>query len=73
MIRVSKQHKIGCIQEPLAFYRIHENNFSHKINLYINELSEWIKQHNNEFNLFYTKIYLLKLKIKKILTFFYFK
>ena len=42
-----------------------KNNFSHKINLYINELSEWIKQHNNEFNLFYTKIYLLKLKIKK--------
>ncbi len=73
IIRMSKQHKIGCIQEPLAFYRIHENNFSHKINLYINELTEWINQNNDEFNLFYTKIYLLKLKIKKILSFFYLK
>ena len=73
MIKISKQHKIGCIQEPLAYYRIHENNFSRKINLYINELSEWINQHNNEFDLFYTKIYLFKLKIKKLLKFFYLK
>ena len=25
---LSKSYEIGCIQEPLACYRVHENNYS---------------------------------------------
>ena len=34
----------GCIQEPLAYYRIHGSNTSlRKIHLYIQELESWLK------------------------------
>ncbi len=34
----------GCIQEPLAYYRVHESNTSlRKIHLHIQELESWLK------------------------------
>lgn len=72
-INLSKNYNIECINEPLAFYRIHSNNYSKKkIRIYINELSTWIKekelQYNNEgFTLIRLKFFLIKLKIKLFL------
>ena len=44
MLKVSRKHLIGSIQEALAVYRIHENNYSKKkMNTYIEEIGNWIK------------------------------
>ena len=49
-INLSKSLKIGCVQKPLANYRIHSENYSKKkINLYIEELSTWINLNEKEF------------------------
>ena len=72
-ISLSLEKKIGCIQKPLAIYRIHKNNFSKKnYNIYIRELSNWIKVNNKFFknkgiSLFYQKYFLFKLRIKNII------
>tara|TARA_B100001123_G_C15147619_1_gene962203 strand:- start:811 stop:1191 length:381 start_codon:yes stop_codon:yes gene_type:complete len=69
-IKLSQKFKIGSIQEPLAFYRLHENNFSVKrSNLYIEELEQWIISNKKrfltyQFSLSKQKILLIKLKIK---------
>lgn len=43
IIRTSLKYRIGCIQEPLAYYRIHSSNYSKiKTKLHIKELSSWI-------------------------------
>lgn len=74
-IKLSKKINIGCIQKPLANYRIHEKNYSKKkINLYISELSDWLKKNAKEFSsdgysLTNQKILLFKLIIKKYLSF----
>lgn len=73
IIRLSHKFKIGCIQKPLAYYRIHNNNFSlKKIDIYINELNKWIKFYEKEFssyrfNLRKQKFLLFKLRIKNFL------
>ena len=45
-IRLSSKWKIDCVQEPLAYYRIHNNNFSFVNNVNnvveIEELEKWI-------------------------------
>ena len=42
-IRLSQRYKIGYLNQPLALYRIHDNNLSNKkLNLYIKELNYWI-------------------------------
>ena len=72
-INLSQKFEIGCVQEPLAYYRIHGNNFSlKKIDVYINELSKWIIENeskliSNNLNLRKQKILLLKLRIKNFL------
>ena len=71
-LNLSKKYKIGTIQEPLAFYRIHNNNFSNNINIYIRELKSWISKNEKKFtlsghNLFQLKYYLFKLNIKNII------
>ena len=72
-IRLSNKFKIGCIQEPLAYYRIHDKNFSlTKLDIYINELNKWILSNEgklslNRLNLRKQKILLFKLKIKNFL------
>ena len=41
-VDLSINNLVGCIQEPLALYRIHDNNLSKKkIDLFINELESW--------------------------------
>lgn len=76
VVRISQKNFFACIQEPLAFYRMHENNYSIKnLETYTLELKEWIK--DNKENLkkknISTKsllVLIYKLKIKKILNFF---
>tara|TARA_B100001057_G_scaffold473276_1_gene537570 strand:+ start:38351 stop:39157 length:807 start_codon:yes stop_codon:yes gene_type:complete len=69
-INISLTEKIGCIQEPLAYYRMHSNNYSSKhAKLHIKELSNWLKNNSflktdYNFSLFYQKFYVLKLKVK---------
>lgn len=72
-INLSNKFKIGCIQKPLAYYRDHDKNLSKKkLEIYILELSKWIKEHNKKFqeyktSLVHLKYFLLKLKIKNFL------
>lgn len=43
-IKISQKYRFGCIQLPLASYRVHSSNFSIKrIDLHIKELKNWIK------------------------------
>ena len=72
-VNLSIEHNIGCIQEPLACYRKHEENYSRKnIKIHIEELKSWIQSNNLKFaklgySLFHQKFYLFKLKIKLFL------
>ena len=67
-VRLSEKYKIFYSHEPLATYRIHESNYSKKIEIYINELESWLKDNEGEFNSYFSliwqKYYLLKLKLK---------
>ena len=43
VIRLSCKWKLACVQEPLAYYRIHQSNFSFKSGiLEIKELEDWL-------------------------------
>ena len=33
--RLSLKNEIGVIQKPLAYYRVHENNLSKKLDIYL--------------------------------------
>ena len=76
-INLSKNFEIASIQEPLAFYRVHDSNFSRKgIKIYIRELTQWIQENNekmarNGFSLKKQKFYLTKLKVKSLFKKFY--
>jgi len=68
-INISKNFKIGCIQEPLAAYRIHKKNYS-LLNLkeHVDELETWLKNNkNSKFILYRQRMNLIKLKLKLIL------
>ena len=73
LMKLSTKYNIGAIQKPLATYRVHRTNLSNsKIETHINELEEWIDSNVNIFkkysiNLTFQKIYLLKLKVKKLM------
>lgn len=76
-ISLSMRFKIGSINKPLAYYRIHQNNFSF-VNKkeYINELLNWIKNKekvmlDNGFSLNKIKTLLFKLKFKFLLSKFF--
>ena len=70
IIRASLKFKIGCIQKPLACYRVHGQNFSNKkIKLYIDELKYWILQNKKllkkkSLSLFSIRKLIIKLKVK---------
>ena len=76
-INLSENFEIASIQEPLAFYRVHDSNFSRKeIKIYIRELTEWIQENNekmarNGFSLKKQKFFLTKLKVKSLIKRFY--
>ena len=66
--------KIGCIQVPLATYRLHNRSLSNtRLDLHISEMEKWIKKNKNNFDnliLFKLRFFLFKLKLKKIINFF---
>ena len=70
IIRASLKFKIGCIQKPLAYYRVHGQNFSNKkINLHVDELKNWISQNKKlvkklSISLFSIRKLIIKLKVK---------
>jgi len=70
-VNVSLSSFFGCIQEPLAYYRVHESNTSlRKIHLHIQELESWLKNNKIKDDLkdysFKGVIFVLQsLKIKK--------
>jgi glycosyltransferase involved in cell wall biosynthesis len=74
-IKLSLKYKFYAIQKPLAYYRVHEKNFSkEKSNLYIKEIKNWLMYNKKFFkkkNIDLINIYFLlkKLQLKKILTF----
>lgn len=69
-INLSKKFNFYSIQTPLAYYRIHDNNFSNLNNsMYIKELSIWLNKNKHSLlkrNLSFNslKVLLLKLRIK---------
>ena len=69
-MNLSKSYKIGCIQESLACYRVHKNNYSRiKLKTYIDELKDWINENIKDYekdgyNLNKQKYELIKLKVK---------
>jgi glycosyltransferase involved in cell wall biosynthesis len=73
-IKASFKYKLFSMQEPLSYYRLHDNNFSKKFKLHFSELSNWLENNKKRFsnrNLNYQNqiLYLNKLKIKSILNF----
>ena len=75
-INLSRHYNIGSIDKPLAFYRIHKSNLSiKKIDLYYNELKNWLnfnekKFLKEKFKLRNIKVLLVKLKLKATLNYF---
>ena len=75
-INLSRHYNIGSIDKPLTFYRIHKSNFSiKKVDLYYNELKNWLnfnekKFLKEKFKLRNIKILLVKLKFKVALNYF---
>ena len=73
-VRLSLIKNIAAIQEPLAYYRLHDSNLTTKrIDLNIKELENWAfeKAKNKNFKLFnFSKVHdLIKvLKIKRYIT-----
>mgnify|MGYP006141706881 CR=1 FL=1 len=73
MINLSRKFNITAIQEPLAFYRIHQSNLSSKrLDLFAKELKNWINYNKFKllkqgFNLKKIEFYLFKLKVKMFL------
>ena len=78
-IKLSRLYKIGCIQKPLAMYRIHEENLSKKKNyLHIMELNDWLKNNkreyqNQKYELKQFRNFLMRQKIKYYLNKLLFK
>ena len=77
ILRLSIKTKFFCVQEPLAFYRIHDENlFKKGIKLYINELKDWLKKNNSYYkkrgySLFMIKALYYKLVLKRTFQFFF--
>ena len=73
VIKLSVNTKFFCVQEPLAFYRIHEENlFKKGINLYISELKDWLISNSkyfkkNKYSLFMVRALYYKLVFKQLL------
>ncbi len=69
-VKISKKNNIGYIQEPLATYRYHDNNYTSKnLSKYILEYDDWFKNNKkkylrNNYTLFSQYVYFNKLKIK---------
>ena len=65
-LNLSLKEKFYCIQEPLVFYRHHENNFSKKINLFANEMNYWLIKNSKKFKKLNYSLKGLKLNYYKL-------
>ena len=75
-IRLSTKYNFYCIQEPLATYYVHGNNYSSmNLKTYFYEMKEWLKENNKilgkNFNLKNIKFYIFKLRLKYFLNLFF--
>lgn len=73
-IHLSINENLYCLNKPLAFYRRHENNFSKKRGMHVDELRLWLKMNSKKlkklgFKLFYLKIFYYRLFIINMLKF----
>ena len=71
-INLSIKNKMYYHDKPLAYYRIHQKNFSNNHNIYINEWSRWLTDNSRKFkklgySLNQIYINMFKLKVKKFL------
>ena len=82
-LKLAQVTKFACIQQPLAVYRVHKNNFSLKnYYLHIAELEDWLKyqkifKYNEQLKFVIDKINYMKAMLhiykgRKIDAFFYF-
>ena len=73
---LSLKYNFFTIDKPLAYYRVHDDNYSKKkIDEFISEMKFWMnknkkKYENKNISLFHQKILLKKFQIKKILKYF---
>ena len=73
VLKLSIKSKFACVDEPLAYHRKHEKNFSDvNLKLYINEMKDWIKFNEKNFKsegftLIKQKFLLKKLQIKSFI------
>ena len=63
-LNLSLKENFYCMQEPLAYYRKHEENYSKKINIFEKELEHWSKKN-------FTKLEKLNYSLKSFKFFFY--
>ena len=68
-LNLSLKEEFYCSKEPLAYYRVHEHNYSKNLKLYAKELKYWISKNYNKFNnknysLKKIKFYLHKIRLK---------
>ena len=68
-LKMSLNETFYCIQESLAFYRIHNKNYSKKISIYADEIYYWLKTNSYRlkklgYSLVKLKIFYIKLKVK---------
>ena len=48
-LKVSEFYKFSCVQEPLALYRLHNENTSiKKFAVYIEELKNWLHENKSQ-------------------------
>ena len=72
-VEMSIKNKIGCIQKPLAYYRLHDSNFSKKnLKMYLNEMRQWINENyllfkSMKINLIHQKFLLIRQRLKYFL------
>lgn len=67
MLRASLKYRIGCIKKPLAYYRIHESNFSKNIEMQIDELKNWVKTNQRDFKSLSISLFAIKKDITKLI------
>ena len=78
-IKTSLKYKIAYINEPMAVYRLHDENYTTRnLDKFINELSFWLKFNSGYFSkknisLLSQRYYLIKLKVKSFLKKIFFK
>ena len=76
-VRISRKYLFDCVQEPLATYRLHQDNFTKKNrNIEIDELEDWLQDVKNFLSkeeiisvrelILYKKITVLLLKKKSL-------